>query len=218
MSEPRTHCPNCGAKLPEKPLSLCAYCAMPIGIDTSAKKQTGADSPNARRIDRVEANDAYAAALAWTPPETLQYRDGALRAYRSKLLLVASAGLFVVALAIESFQFGTPLWTNPLCWLAIILAGFSITRLFKSKAQQQRAVEAPLLKRSALITDRRSETTIHGWKGETTYYFQIEFADGIEGEFAYPGHGSNEEPYVTNLPGVAYTRAETLLAFKHIRV
>ena len=73
-------------------------------------------------------------------------------------------------------------------------------------------------KRAGLILDRRSETEIRGWSGSTCYYFEIEFEGGISGEFAYPGRGASEEPYVNNLPGVAYTRGETLLAFKHIRV
>ena len=33
MAERPTHCPNCGLALPEQPLSLCAYCAMPIGLE-----------------------------------------------------------------------------------------------------------------------------------------------------------------------------------------
>ena len=48
--------------------------------------------------------------------------------------------------------------------------------------------------------------------------FTIEFKDGSIGEFIYPGRGSNEEPYVNGLTGVAYTRGPILLEFQHVRV
>ena len=69
-----------------------------------------------------------------------------------------------------------------------------------------------------VIVDRGSTTELQGWGGRTTYSFRIEFEGGIVGEFARPGGGANEEPYVTNLPGVAYTRGQELLAFRHVRV
>ena len=85
-------------------------------------------------------------------------------------------------------------------------------------AMQAEAVERPLLKRPGLIVDRRSDTSIRGWNGFTTYYFTIEFEDGGAGEFRFPGLGAQEDPYPTNLPGVAYTRGTELLHFRHIRV
>jgi len=191
---------------------------MPIGIEGSTPKATGADSPNARRIAKVLENDAYNEALEWSPPESREFQGGALRAYRGKLLLGVAVVLFVVALIVESFTFGAALWANPFAILAYVAVLGGVFMMVTGKSAQARAIQTPLLKRAALITDRRSDTKIKGWTGDTTYYFQIEFEGGIEGEFAYPGHGSNEEPYVTNLPGVAYTRGETLLAFKHVRV
>ncbi len=88
----------------------------------------------------------------------------------------------------------------------------------KGKARQDSAVERPLMKRAALIVDRRSETEISGWSGRTTYYFTVEFEDGGVGEFRFPGLGAQEDPYATNLPGVAYTRGTDLLLFRHVRV
>ena len=83
---------------------------------------------------------------------------------------------------------------------------------------QAKILKLPLLVRPAIVLDRRSETEMGYWNGRTTYYFTIELEGGIRGEFAYPGRGAQEEPYVNNLPGVAYTRGPTLLHFKHIRV
>ena len=86
------------------------------------------------------------------------------------------------------------------------------------ETSKREAVALPLLKRAGLILDRRSETLLRGWTGSTMYYFKIEFEDGVVGEFAYAGRGAHEDPYVNNLPGVAYTRGPTLLHFKHVRV
>ena len=86
------------------------------------------------------------------------------------------------------------------------------------RAMRKDAVALPLLRRAGLIVDRRSETEIRGWGGRTTYYFKVEFEEGIVGEFRYPGLGAQEDPYATNLPGVAYTRGTELLHFRHIRV
>ena len=95
------------------------------------------------------------------------------------------------------------------------LAGYLFSQ---GRALQKTSISRPLLKRPGLIVDRRSETKIRGWGGRTTYYFKIELEDGVVGEFRYPGLGAREEPYATNLPGVAYTRGEDLLLFRHIRV
>ena len=102
--------------------------------------------------------------------------------------------------------------------IGVGLLGLALWLRSKGKTQQEAAVARPLLKRAALIVDRRSETEISGWTGRTTYYFTVEFEDGGVGEFRFPGLGAQEDPYATNLPGVAYTRGADLLLFRHIRV
>ena len=106
-------------------------------------------------------------------------------------------------------------------FLTIVATGLLAlaTYLFsQGRTLQKSSISRPLLRRPGLIVDRRSETKIRGWGGRTTYYFKIELEDGVVGEFRYPGLGAREEPYATNLPGVAYTRGEDLLLFRHIRV
>jgi len=98
------------------------------------------------------------------------------------------------------------------------LLGYGIQLGLSGKQMQVTAVSRPLLTRPGLIVDRRSETRVRGWVGSTTYFFKIEFEDGVVGEFRFPGLGAQEDPYTTNLPGVAYTRGEDLLHFRHIRV
>lgn len=209
----QTHCPNCGVKLPDQPLSLCAYCAMPLGLDKAAVAGAG-PSPNAGRIARVEQHADYAAAMAWDPPEGYTYWQGARRVFHAKsLAVVAVAALLLAALTGES-----TFLLRPAAVLGLLAAVASAFLWISGRRLEERATALPLLKRAGMITDRRSDTRLKGWTGSTTYHFTVEFAEGVVGEFSFPGRGSQEEPYVTNLPGVAYTRGTELMAFKHIRV
>ena len=76
----------------------------------------------------------------------------------------------------------------------------------------------PLLKRPALVTSRRSETSPSGAGYRTVYFFQLEFADGCSGEFRYPGRGVNHDLLVSGNTGVAFTRGDLLVDFLPIRV
>lgn len=211
-----TVCPNCGVKLPDIPISLCAYCAMPIGIEEA--QDEGVESPNAGRIQRIQAHDKYAAALEFQPPEDPATLRGSQLMWRSKLLIVG--GVLALALGlwsysgVEGFRRFLNLWTV----LGVAAIGFGIRLGSQGAAMRSAALAAPLMKRPGIITDRRSETNIRGWYGDTTYHFTIEFEGGVIGEFSYAGRGSNADPYVSNLPGVAYTRGPRLLHFMHIRV
>lgn len=214
---PLQTCPNCGSKLPEQPLSLCAYCAMPLGLDVP-EQAAGAESPNAGRIRRVQEHESYAKALDWTPPESAEFHQALQVAYRAKMAAVVGAAILIATLILARGRGMTGALLHPAAWLGYALIALAIHLARRSSARRKLAVAKPVLKRPGLITDRRSDTRISGWSGSTCYYFQIEFEGGVVGEFAYAGRGANEEPYVTNLPGIAYTRGETLLAFKHIRV
>ncbi len=102
--------------------------------------------------------------------------------------------------------------------VALAFAIGGVTYVSKGLAARRRALASPLLKRVALIRNRRSETQLQGLSGSTTYFFEIEFEGNVVAEFHYPGRGAQEDPYTTNLPGVAYTRGQELLHFVHIRV
>ena len=212
MAERPTHCPNCGLALPEQPLSLCAYCAMPIGLEGSAP--TG-ESPNAERIQRVLAHDSFDQALEWEPPESPLELEARREHYRGRLLIVAA---LVIGVAGRLLARGEGGFLRPSLFVAVVLALFGAWRIVCGVRLRREATAQPLLKRAGMITDRRSETVVHGLSGHTTYFFEIEFEGGVVGEFAYPGRGAHEDPYVKNLPGVAYSRGASLLAFKHVRV
>ena len=213
-------CPQCGSKLPDIPVSLCPYCASPL--ETAADKRR-LESVNASRIGRVLEHDSYEGALAWDPPEGQDWYEAARLVWWSGPAFLLSVSTLVGGLLRgssglgdgHSLSDGLPVFLFLVSVLSLI-AGVMLRR--KGKARQGAAVARPLMKRAALIVDRRSETEISGWSGRTTYYFTVEFEDGGVGEFRFPGLGAQEDPYATNLPGVAYTRGTELLLFRHVRV
>lgn len=210
----RVECPQCGSKLPDIPVSLCPYCASPL--ETAADKRR-LESVNASRIARVVEHADHEAAMAWDPPESRDWYQGARLAWWSVPTAVAGAAAVSAAFALGNggISGGASIALVVLGGLLMLAAVYLRTT---GKKVQLASVERPLLKRAALIVDRRSETEISGWSGRTTYYFKIEFEDGIVGEFRFPGLGAQEDPYATNLPGVAYTRGTDLLVFRHVRV
>ena len=211
-----TECPNCGVKLPDIHLSLCAYCAMPIGLEAAAKD--GVESPNAGRIERISEHDKFQMAMDFHPPEDPATVRGGQLVWRGKLL--AAAGLLLIGLGCWTHLDGESLLRFLNLWsvLGIVCFWLSARTIVAGTKLHKAAVEAILIRRPGIITDRRSETDLEGWGGSTTYFFTIEFEGGVVGEFSYAGRGANADPYVSNLPGMAYTRGQRLLHFMHIRV
>ena len=210
-TQKRTHCPNCGAKLPEQPLSLCSYCAMPLDLAGGADKLETKNSP---RILKVREGKGFEEALAADPPESASWVHGWRTSYQGKTLLVLSLPAFGSSLlwgsGMIALRFGT--------LLGLALAAMGVSKLVKGKQLREEAVKLKLLKRPALILDRRSETTLRGWGGSTRYFFQLEFEDGGVAEFGMDGRGTGEEPFPSGIFGVAYTRGEELLDFTQVRV
>ncbi len=204
-------CPQCGAKLPDVPVSLCPYCASPL--ETQADREARA-SVHAARIGRIREHKDFPDAAAWVPPETAGfYRAGRIKWWARLGLFTGGAilgGSLVTA--------GGHVWQTPGFWLALPMLGAAAYGFRAAQTQLRSAMRFPMLVRPAIILDRRSETEIRGWSGFTTYFFKLEFEDGAQGEFSFPGLGPQEEPYATNLPGVAYSRGTELLSFRHIRV
>lgn len=210
----RKTCPHCGSKLPDIPVSLCPYCASPLETEEDRKRL---ESVNASRIGRVREHADFTASMEWTPPESTDWHTGGRMAWWAMPTSVVAVVILIVGVLPplgRGFDLGG-------IFLTIVATGLLAlaTYLFsQGRTLQKNSISRPLLRRPGLIVDRRSETKIRGWGGRTTYYFKIELEDGVVGEFRYPGLGAREEPYATNLPGVAYTRGEDLLLFRHIRV
>lgn len=210
----RIECPQCGSKLPDIAVSLCPYCASPL--ETAADKRR-LESVNASRIQRVREHAEFESAEAWNPPESREWHAGARRSWW--MMPTVAAGVIFLALAVvPPLGRGFDLPGVFLALMGLGVVGYGLQLGLSGRKMQGEAIARPLLKRPGLIVDRRSETRIRGWHGSTTYFFKIEFEDGVVGEFRFPGLGAQEDPYATNLPGVAYTRGTDLLHFRHIRV
>jgi len=205
-----THCPTCGVKLPDIPVSLCAYCASPV--DLSSKTHGGAESPNANRISKIAAHKTFEEVQSYVPPETPAFTQGMSRTWHGRNLVLLGAvtallGVFAGA------GFGS-FWM----WVGLVLAGLGAWLWARGVDQKNTATKDPLTARPGMIVDRRSETAIRQWNGETIYYFTIEFESGAVGEYRFEGRGASEDPYPTGMTGLAFLRGSNLLEFKQIRV
>ena len=209
----RTHCPNCGARLPEQPLSICSYCAMPL--DLAAGSERAAQSPNAGTILKIAEQEGFAAAMQRKPHEGPTYQTARRRAKRGRILLVV--GLLVAFLG-GFLSDWTSLLSRPVFVAGCLTVLVGLSWSFRGARAMRAATGQALLRRPALILDRRSDTALEGWWGHTVYHFKFEFADGSIAEYSYPGRGASEDLYVNGMTGIAYTRGGELLEFEHIRV
>ncbi len=205
---PATHCPTCGAKRTRPDSTLCAYCATPFSLVAPSEKPAGED-PHRARLLRMPDQPGYAEALAWVPLESPEYQTFEQQSRRGAALI--ALGLLAAV--------ATALWLWPGFYaLAGLLALAGLVAFLQGKAGQRRELALPLLKRPAIVTDRRSETALAYWNGKTIYYFALTFADGSDGEFRWPGRGTDHQPLVTGATGIAFTRGSTLLGFHALRV
>ena len=199
-------CPTCGAPIIREDLSLCSYCGSPLQLGGAKETAEGEESPNLERLNKMQEKEDWAAAMSWAPLATSRYPGS--RAVGIPLICGSLTALII-------------------SWISNYVAGLVIgsvvlITLFARHLRQDPISplnpDAPLLKRAAIVLDRRSETEISSGEGRTTYYFVLEFAGGARGEFRFPGRGANFDLIVNSVTGVAYTRGADLLAFKKIRV
>ncbi len=210
-------CPACGAKITRPELSLCSYCGSPIDLlSKEAPKKDGEESVTMRRLAKMAEHKLYAPAMAWDPPESASVR--AAQTGRRRGLALFVVGLL---LALLTFTRASEGWNLPNV-LALVGAGaMAVVGSLRALQGTRRIAEGltlPLMKRPALVKDRRSETAIHGSKGFTVYTFTLEFDDGSVGDFRFPGRGTSYDPMAQGATGIAFTRGADLLAFKPIRV
>jgi hypothetical protein len=203
----RTHCPNCGAKLHRQDLSLCAYCATPLTL--GGKVETAGDE-TAKRLQRLRELPAFASAMSWTPRDP----EAELRAER---LRARGWALVVILVAVVAYAalLGVPLYRpSVLTGAACASLVLSISVFVRAASVQRRSLALPLLRRPALVVDRRSVTSEKAGPGATTYFFTLHFDDASEGEFRWPGQGTMYEPMPNGTTGLAYTRGERLIEFR----
>jgi len=198
-------------KITRDDLSLCSYCGSPVQLG----EQKARISALQKRLGKMPEHKNYETALAYQPSESEQYlagmRDKGIARWWAFASVITSAWA-VYLIVSSSAVLSVPM---PLQFVFLILAIKYATRGRKACTE---ATSMPLLKRVAIVHERRSETTYKGSKGKTVYFFEIEFADGGKGEFRQPGKGPQFEPLVNGNTGMAYTRGQELLEFKVLRV
>lgn len=201
----RTHCPNCGAKLHRTDLSLCAYCATPLGI---ADAKAPVDPAVIERLQRMRQHKSYAAAMEFVPPDqSVERRAGRLLSLGT---VTIAAGMLVGGLGAIVSE-GELLAAGPILGGALVLVG--LATLLRPAGLRAAHKKAPMLRRPAIVAQRRSETAL---EGAVTYYFTLRFDDGSEGEFVWPGQGTMYEPLSNGYTGVAYTRGAHLIDFRRL--
>jgi hypothetical protein len=212
----RTHCPVCGAKIARAELSICSYCASPLDLLERRRDASGDDA--GPRLAKLRAHSEFAAALEFTPPD-----QGLGRRLRSR----ARGGLALAALGLLAVGAGLARGTPPATGLGWFALGFGLAllltgglRLFQAARAGAKRRALPLLRRAALVRDRRSETSVStwAWRARTAYYFKLALEDGLEAEFVYPGRGGDHELLVPGNTGVAYTRGTELVDFRKLKV
>lgn len=210
---PTTQCPACGAKIPST-VSICPYCVTPLS--TGGARSASADrTPVMERLAHMKEKPEYAEGIAWTPMEGPQFQRATAR--RRTGIALAAIGLLLAASAIAGGRDAASLFD----WRFLLGAALIAGGLWAATAatRVRREIRArPLLKRPARVADRRSETSIHGRRGDTTYFFELEFEDGTTAEFCFPGRGAADNPLTNGVTGIAYTRGQELVAFKRVRV
>lgn len=204
----RAHCPNCGAKLKRPDLSLCAYCATPLqlgGKDLSARDEI------VLRLKRLREKPEFATLALWTPVDLVVLA-------RVRRLRSLAAVCFALGLATGLVGWARHGATGELGWNVGTGVWFfaAIALLARSSVLLRVSAARPLLRRPAIVVERRSETAMARRGGPTVYYFSLRFDDGSEGEFRWPGQGTLYEPMANGMTGVAYTRGETLVEFRRL--
>ena len=203
-----TTCPECGAKIPKAGMSICPYCVAPL----KESPGKGVDrKPILERLSRMAEKPELSDALALEPPWSPEYQGGKDRGVQGSVLAVG--GLVVLGLGLS---FGA----GPFGFVSVagaVLTIIGVVLLVGGRATCARLDRIEVQKRAACIIERRSEADANGGGG-VCYYFHILFADGTEGEFAYPGRGVTEALYTNGMTGVAFTRGPELLAIERVRV
>jgi len=211
MTAPPTHCPTCGMKIARRELSICSYCSAPIGV---AGAGAAADSATLQRLGKMKEHKDYAAAMAWQPPEEIEVAMAVRQRQRAIWLGILAVGCMAWGLAGGAERV---LLARPPIWCAALLGGIAVLLAVRSVRTTSRTRSMPLLRRPALVKNRRSETSPKSGRSSTVYFFELEFEDG-GAEFRFPGRGAHYDPLVPGNTGIAYTRRDVLLEFKSIRV
>lgn len=201
-----TVCPECGAKIPKAGMSLCPYCASPL----QATKADDDRNPIVERLKKMEDKPEFGEAQQTTTPWTPEYAQARNRQGQGTVLAIV--GVLLAGLEVVLGFGGAQLYV-----LGGLLAVGGVLMAVIGTSKRGKLDAMKVLKRSAYLVRRRSETGLEKG-GDVVYHFLIQFGDGSEGEFRYPGRGVNEELYSNGMTGVAFTRGDELLHIERVRI
>lgn len=207
QTAPVTSCPECGAKIPKAGMSLCPYCASPLQSTPGADQDR---SPIVKRLLKMEEKPEFAAALKVTPPWSPEYERARNKQTQGTVLVVL--GMIVTVL---EFVLGSGQVTGFLFLGGVVVSALGFMLMIGGASTRSKLDGKKVLKRSASIVVRRSETSLDN---VVIYFYLLQFGDGSEGEFFYPGRGVTSDPYSNGMTGVAFTRGEELLFIERVRV
>lgn len=210
-----TQCPACGARITRPELSLCSYCATPLGLSS---KPEAASEATLARLARMREHKDYQEATGWEPHEG-DDAPGALPARRwGRGLIGLGVGLLAWGLAVRlgAGLGAAALDPRTILGLMALLVGLRLE--LRTRALIARLRKTPMQRRPAIVIDRRSETSPLGGGSQTIYFFSLQFEDGSAGEYSFHGRGSNYEVPMAGTTGLACTRGRRLLEFLRLRV
>jgi len=210
-----THCPSCGARIARPELSLCSYCATPLALGAAAK---AADAATLQRLSRMGEHKDFAEANTWEPTEADDAPGAARSRSRGALLVAGGLALCALGLGARSAAEEPGPWTSALLALGLGVLLLGAWALSRARALLARVRSQPLLKRPAIVIDRRSTISTSGLKAQTIYFFSLQFSDGSAGEYSFLGRGSSYEVPAAGATGLACTRGSRLLEFLKLRV
>lgn len=210
-----TQCPACGARITRPELSLCSYCATPLGLTS---KPEGASEATLARLAKMREHKDFAEANAWEPHDH-DDAPGALPARSLGRVLVA-VGLVLIAWAAAARldEGARGLALDPRTWLGLVAVGAGLRLVLRTRALLAQLRRQPMEKRPAIVIDRRSETSSVGRGSQTIYFFSLQFEDGSAGEYSFHGRGGNYEVPTSGATGLACTRGRRLLELLRMRV
>ena len=210
-----TRCPSCGARIARPELSLCSYCATPLSIGGPAR---AADAATLQRLARMSEHKDFAEASTWSPHESDDAPGAARSRNRGIALVLAGLVLCTIAFGLGPDAFYLKALPLVLTVAGALLAFAGAILLSRSRAVLARVRTQPLLKRPAIVIERRSVTNAEGLGAQTIYFFTLQFADGNAGEYSFLGRGPNYEVPASGATGLACTRGARLLEFLRLRV
>jgi hypothetical protein len=138
------------------------------------------------------------------------------RAARCAAFGAAAAVFGLAAVLVGALQSGRSFFTRGGTLVGAAALAAAVACYAYASSLRTRSRRRPMLRRPARVLDRRSRTELVERVGATTYFFQLRFADGSQGEFRMPGRGTMFEPPTVGATGLAYTRGSDLVEFKRL--